>query len=299
MPNSKKPPGSGYGVSEPRGPARTDLTYNSYLKVPDLLALQKQLSEPAHHDEMLFIVIHQAYELWFKLILLELENSIRYMKERKVLRANHFVKRVVEILKVLVQQIHILETMTPMEFLGFRDHLMPASGFQSLQFREIEFLAGLKEERYLQFFKDQPAYLERLKARLAGESMPAVFLDLLAAEGFDLPKDAQAKIDGGDERTRDAVMEALRELYEHPDRELPLYLLAESLVDLDELLAFWREHHVRVVERIIGFKKGTGGSSGVSYLKSTLDRKCFPLLWEVRSHLRLPASPGAPAPDLP
>ena len=135
---------------------RSDLTYNEYLKVPELLALQHPQSEPAHHDEMLFIIIHQAYELWFKLIMHEVEHAIGFMSRKEVLRAHHFVNRVVQILKVLVQQIHILETMTPVEFLQFRDRLMPASGFQSSQFREFEFAAGLKDESYLKFFREKP-----------------------------------------------------------------------------------------------------------------------------------------------
>ncbi|HTL11006.1 MAG TPA: tryptophan 2,3-dioxygenase family protein [Bdellovibrionota bacterium] len=270
---------------DPVGPKRTDLTYNSYLQVPQLLSLQKLQSDPPHNDEMLFIIIHQAYELWFKLILLELQNAMRFMGEKRVLRAHHFVRRTVEIFKVLVQQIHILETMTPQEFLGFRDHLMPASGFQSLQFREVEFLCGLKNERYLAFFKDQPEYLSRLKERLSGPDLNDSFLRLLHDLDYGVPAGAAAKIAAGDEKTTEQALTALRSIYEEPEQELPLYLLAESLVDLDEGLALWREHHVRVVERIIGFKRGTGGSSGVSYLKTTVEKKCFPLLWDVRSHL--------------
>ncbi|MCC7442809.1 MAG: hypothetical protein IT285_14335 [Bdellovibrionales bacterium] len=270
---------------DPRGPRPTELTYNSYLMVPELLELQRPQSNPVHNDEMLFIIIHQAYELWFKLVLQELKNALECMKQKRVLRAQHFVKRTVEIFKVLVQQIHILETMTPQEFLGFRDKLMPASGFQSLQFREVEFLCGLKEERYLTFFKDRPEYLERLKARLAGEDLASVFLEMLHAMDYDVPQGAKALLLKGDEAAKGKVLDALRSIYEEPETELPLYLLAELLMDLDEGLMLWREHHVRVVERVIGFKHGTGGSSGVSYLKTTVDKKAFPWLWEVRTHL--------------
>lgn len=264
---------------------RDDLTYNSYLMVPELLKLQVPQSEPAHHDELLFIVIHQAYELWFKLILSEIEVSMKYMRELKVLRAQHFLKRVTEILKLLVQQIHILETMSPVEFLEFRDRLMPASGFQSTQFREIEFVAGLKDERYLSFFKNRPEMLAILKARLDGPDLRDAYYELLKGLGFAVPAEASALERKDDSSVKAAILAAIKPIYQHPDDHLPLYLLSESLIEFDQYLALWREHHVRVVERVIGFKRGSGGSSGVEYLRSTTSKKCFPLLWEVRTHL--------------
>lgn len=273
---------------------QSDLTYNDYLKISDLLKLQVPQSEPAHHDELLFIIIHQAYELWFKLILHEMENSIRYMKERKILRAHHFMKRVNEIMKLLVQQIHILETMTPAEFLGFRDRLMPASGFQSIQFREVEFLAGLKDENYYAHFKNRPEFVEILKRRASQPDLRTAYYDLLHALGSELgdrrsavkgpamPANAAALEAKGEKK---AILEAIRPIYQDQENHLPLYLLSEALVDFDQYFALWREHHVRVVERIIGFKRGTGGSSGAEYLESTTKKKLFPLLWEVRTHL--------------
>jgi tryptophan 2,3-dioxygenase len=269
-----------------------DLTYNSYLKVGELLTLQRPLSEPAHHDEMLFIIIHQAYELWFKLIIFELENAIRYMSESKVLRAHHFLRRVVEIQKLLVNQIHILETMTPIEFLGFRDHINPASGFQSLQFREMEFIAGLKDETFFEHFEDK-AVLASLKARLEGPDLWSSFQRLLGTLGFDVPE-ATVRPKGAQGEERDRLLAALNEIYAHPDNHLEVYMLAEALVDFDTQLALWRFHHVNVVERVIGFKKGTGGSSGAQYLRSTIDKKCFPLLWEVRTHLGGPSEQTNP-----
>ncbi|MGE0614346.1 MAG: tryptophan 2,3-dioxygenase [Bacteriovoracia bacterium] len=273
----------------PKTLGKNDLTYNAYLKVPDLLALQQPLSKPAHHDEMLFIVIHQTYELWFKLVLHEMENSIRYMNEGKVLRAHHFVKRVVEILRLLVPQIHILETMTPLEFLEFRDSLGPASGFQSIQYREIEFLAGMKNENYFKSFQNQPEYLARLKQRMAEPDLRHSFFTTLGKQGFDVGTAAQA-VDPMSEADHEKVMVALTKIYSEPDNMLPIYLLCEALVEFDEYLSLWREHHVRVVERIIGFKMGTGGSAGVNYLRSQTVKKCFPQLWEVRS--RLSKQPG-------
>lgn len=272
-----------YGEDLPKVPNANELTYGTYLKVPELLNLQKPVSDPAHHDEMLFIVIHQAYEVWFKLILHELENSIHYMESGKVLRAQHFLKRVNEIFRVLVPQIHILETMTPFEFLGFRERLNPASGFQSAQFREVEFIAGAKDPRYLKFFVNQPHELSKLEKRMKGKDLRGAFYDLLSKLGYEVPKGIDSA--ESEERNRDAILKALVKIYQNPEAELPIYLLSEALVDLDANLGLWREHHVRVVERIIGNKQGTGGSSGVNYLKQTTQKKCFPLLWEVRTCL--------------
>ena len=255
-------------MNEPSVYSGSDLTYNSYLKVPELLALQQPQSEPAHHDEMLFIIIHQAYELWFKLILHEIDSTMAAMVAGDPLRAHHFVKRIVEILRVLVQQIHILETMAPVDFLEFRDRVMPASGFQSLQFREVEFLCGLKDERYFGYFKNRPEMLETLKRRYEEPSLIDVFDGLMKKLAFE-----------------GATLAALKSVYQEPSFHLPLYLLCESLVDFDQYLGLWREHHVRVVERVIGFKRGTGGSSGVEYLKSTTGKKAFQILWDVRSEL--------------
>lgn len=265
-------------TKQPTAYGKTDLSYNDYLKVEELTALQMPLSKPAHHDELLFIIIHQAYELWFKLIIHELESAMEHMAKKEVLRAHHFVKRVVEIQKVLIQQIHILETMTPVEFLQFRENLMPASGFQSLQHREIEFMCGMKEERYFQFFQSRPDVIARLRARFDAPDLSSSFLTLANALGYTVPV-----IDTQEDRA--AILEGLKTIYQYPSRDLPLYLLAESLVDLDQGLALWREHHVRMVERVIGFKKGTGGSSGVEYLRSQGAKKAFPYLWEVRGLL--------------
>jgi tryptophan 2,3-dioxygenase len=322
--SNNPPPGCPYHISPDAGAAgekpgnpnvygQSDLTYNDYLKVSDLLQLQVPQSEPPHHDELLFIVIHQAYELWFKLILHEMQNSIRYMREKNVLRAHHFIKRICEIMKLLVQQIHILETMTPAEFLQFRDRLMPASGFQSIQYREIEFLAGLKDESYLAHFKNRPEFLKILKDRLVQPDLKSAYYELLHNLGEQLgdrrgtiergnekgaklmPKDAaaleyrikfDAKMDPKEiETAKMSIINAILPIYQHQERHLALYLLSESLVEFDEYFSLWREHHVRVVERVIGFKQGTGGSSGVGYLRSTTTKKIFPLLWEVRTYL--------------
>jgi tryptophan 2,3-dioxygenase len=177
--------------------------------------------------------------------------------------------------------------MTPVEVLEFRDRIAPASGFQSIQFRELEFTAGLKEERYLKFFENRPDLSARLQARLNGPDLRSAYYDLLIQLGYKIPRGASELERKGDEGAREQILSAILPIYRDPDHNLPLYLLTESLVEFDQNLALWREHHVRVVERVIGFKRGTGGSSGVEYLQSTTSKKCFPYLWEVRTRLSL------------
>ncbi len=261
------------------------LTYSKYLKVSELLELQHLLSQPPHHDEMLFIVIHQTYELWFKLILHELEKAIQLMQKQKVLQARHFVQRTVVIMRLLVDQIHILETMTAADFLQFRDRLKPASGFQSAQFREIEFLAGLKDKRYLRYFKDHPEQLVALERRYQEPDVRTTFYGMLREMGYDIPADVSVKELEGDPAAEERLLNALCQIYADPIDQMQLYLLAESLIDLDQNLSLWRTHHVYVVERIIGYKQGTGGSSGVAYLQSTTGKRCFPYLWKIRTQL--------------
>lgn len=253
---------------------QTDLTYNGYLKVPELLSLQHILSSPPHHDELLFIIIHQTYELWFRQILHEMESAQASLEKDSVGAAHHQLVRIVAIMRVLVQQIHILETMKPQDFLKFRDRLNPASGFQSLQFRELEFLAGARDERYLEHFKNFPEILEKLKGRLAQRSLWTSYSEMV---------ERVCKQD-----LRPALLQLYQSSQNSSDdaKSLPLYLLTEAMLEIDQQLGLWREHHVRVVERIIGHKVGTGGSSGVGYLKTTTSKKCFPLLWEIRTEIQ-------------
>lgn len=271
---------SSFGSTEPDA-----LTYGAYLKIPELLRLQHPLSDPAHHDEMLFIIIHQAYELWFKLNLHELDTAIELMREQRLLKAHHFVTRVVEVMKLLVRQIHILETMTPADFLQFRDNLHPASGFQSVQFREIEFAVGLKDERYLRMFKNHPKEYQQLQARFERQDLRSVYYEMLREMGFDIPDDVSYGALEDDDAARDQLIDTLSEIYQDPYSHMKLYLLTESIMDLDMQLGLWRDHHVRVVSRIIGDKPGTGGSSGVAYLKSTTHKRAFPYLWQIRTIL--------------
>jgi len=255
------------------------LSYNKYLRVQDLINLQDCLSDPAHHDELLFITVHQAYELWFKQILHELDVAIQFMEEDRVPAATRALKRVVDIEKLLVNQIHILESMTPISFLAFRDQLNPASGFQSMQFREIEFSSGLKDKNILREFSTDEFAHERLQARMAQPSLADCFYRVLQRRGLDAPFSENQKTDY-EKRTR-AVLEVLT----HFEERYEEFQLAESLLEHDEYFSLWRSHHIKMVERMVGAKRGTGGSEGIGYLKTTLDKKFFPELWEARTYL--------------
>jgi tryptophan 2,3-dioxygenase len=258
------------------------LSYNKYLRVQDLIALQDCLSDPAHHDELLFITVHQAYELWFKQILHELDAAIKLMSKDRLPAAARALQRVVEIEKLLVTQIHILETMTPISFLGFRDQLNPASGFQSMQFREIEFTSGLKDKSILNEFRSDSFASVRLQQRFDSTSLSEAFFGLLERRGLMTPSlvaTSQPK-KAYEDRTH-AVLEILT----HFEDRYEEFVLAEALLEHDEYFSLWRSHHIKMVERMVGAKRGTGGSEGIGYLKTTLDKKFFPELWEARTYL--------------
>ena len=270
----------------PRGENDERLTYGGYLKVRELMALQGLLSDPPQHDETLFIIIHQVYELWFKQLLHELDTIVARLDNDETLAAHRLLRRCVEIERVLLSQVGILETMTPMDFLAFRDHLRPASGFQSSQFREIEIVSGLKDRRYLKNYKPGSEEYACVAARLERPSLGEAFYDLLRRRGFDLPTGAA---DGPADDERDVALERrIRELiriYRDADQHYDLFLLAESLIEYDEMFTLWRLRHVKMVERMIGGKTGTGGSEGAAYLMKTVERRFFPELWELRNHL--------------
>jgi tryptophan 2,3-dioxygenase len=249
------------------------LTYGGYLAVPDLLSLQHRRSDPEVHDELLFIVVHQAYELWFKQLIFELESIRDRMIEGDAERARHYLTRVAAIERVLIEHIEVLETMTPQDFLEFRSLLTPASGFQSAQFREVEFLSGLKDRRYLRELAATPEELGRLSRRLDEPTVWEGFVALVETHGLPMPED--------DDHTR---MASLLRIAREPGLA-DLFAVSEGLLDHDEAFARWRSLHVLMVERQIGAKPGTGGSAGVEYLRSTLDKRFFPELWGLRSHL--------------
>jgi tryptophan 2,3-dioxygenase len=269
---------SDYGKKAP-------LSYNKYLRVPELIGLQTCLSSPAQHDELLFITVHQAYELWFKQILHEIDAAISLMRTERITEATAALRRVVEIEKLLVMQIHILETMSPLRFLGFRDELNPASGFQSMQFREIEFSSGLKDERILAEFKRDEFAHQRLLTRMNSPSLSDAFFALLRRCGLDTPA-TESPRDSEERRTHYGKRQrAIVELMTHSEEFYKEYQLAEALIDHDEYFSLWRSHHIKMVERMVGAKPGTGGSEGVGYLQKTLHKKFFPELWEARTFL--------------
>ncbi|HVF54370.1 MAG TPA: tryptophan 2,3-dioxygenase family protein [Actinomycetota bacterium] len=262
-------------VRPPRfGEADGKLSYGTYLKVPELLSLQELESDPPAHDELLFIIVHQVYELWFKQLLFELTAVRDSFFNDEVGKSIHYLARVNTIERVVVDQIPVLETMSPQDFLEFRTHLAPASGFQSVQFREIEFLSGSKDEAYLERLSMTPEELARLKARLEEPSVWDGFCSLLGAHGLEMPADDP-----------DARRESLLTMARDRDRFAQLWFVAESLVTHDQLFALWRGRHVLMVERQIGTKMGTGGSTGAPYLRTTLDKRFYPELWELRSFL--------------
>ena len=237
------------------------LSYGSYLKIAELLDLQHGLSD--EHDELLFIVAHQVYELWFKMVLDELEATRNRIDSDDIFFARHHLRRVHVVERLLIEQIEVLETMSPQDFLAFRSQLAPASGFQSVQFREIEFLSGLKEPKYMERIEGSPDEMSRLKRRLAEPSLADAFHGLVERRGSP------------------SLLEIFRDRARYGD----LFDLCEALLDHDEAFAHWRARHVLMVERQIGSKTGTGGSSGAQYLRSTLGKRFYPELWEVRSQL--------------
>jgi tryptophan 2,3-dioxygenase len=244
------------------------------LKLDELLNLQELLSEPPAHDELLFIVVHQVYELWFKELLFELESIRDLLQAPDPHAARHLLDRVHTIEKVAIEQVGVLESMSPQDFLEFRTNLAPASGFQSVQFREIEFLSGLKDPRYLNRLAAGAAERERLERRLAEPTVWDAFCRLLVDRGLPMPEaDAEAR--------RASLLTMARDR----DRYVDEFYLSESLLTYDELFAIWRQRHVLMVERQIGSKTGTGGSTGASYLRTTLDKRFYPELWDLRSYL--------------
>lgn len=258
------------------------LTYASYLKVDELLALQQPRSDGPEHDELLFIVIHQVYELWFKELLHELDRVRELLAAGDLHRGQHTFRRVLSILKVMVAQLDILETMNPLEFLSFRARLDAASGFQSDQFRQLEFVLGLKASAAVRRFAGQDRARRALEARYREPTLWDSLLHYLAGEGYAVPA-ALLERDVTEPVTPSAALqEILIAVYRGDPKNAEL---CERFVDLDEGMQEWRYRHVTMVERTIGTKPGTGGSAGTGYLRTTLFKPVFPDLWEIRSRL--------------
>jgi tryptophan 2,3-dioxygenase len=257
------------------------LTYASYLKLDALLGLQESRSTPPEHDEMLFIVIHQVYELWFKEMLHEVAKLEADFSTGDTFGAIHTFKRLRTIMKTLVGQLDILETMTPMSFSAFRDRLDTASGFQSYQFRELEFALGLKRPEMLRFAAN-PRARSVLEARLHARSLIDHFYDFLEHNGVAIPAELRT---APTDRAHDPNAEVQRGLLQLYKTRPELGILFESMTDLDEGFQEWKYRHVKLVERTIGNKKGTGGSLGVEFLKQSLFKPIFPDLWAIRHEL--------------
>lgn len=255
------------------GEQGAQLTYGSYLRLPQLLDSQHLESNPPAHDELLFITIHQVYELWFKQLLHEATTARDAMVSGELWWAQHLLARMHVIERVLVQQVDVLETMTPQDFLHFRQQLAPASGFQSVQFRELEFVSGAQDPSYVERFKGITAQEQaRLQSRLDEPTLWDGFV--AAVRGAGLPAD-----------TDEELLDSLRTAAHDRSRHSAVWALAEALLQHDELAASWRARHVVMVERMIGSKSGTGGSSGSTYLRSRLPVRYYPLLWDLRSTL--------------
>ena len=258
------------------------ITYPSYLKLEELLSLQQPISDGPEHDETLFIIIHQVYELWFKELLHEIDYLKTLLERRDTPRALHTLKRVLTILKVVVAQIDVLETMTPLEFLSFRERLESGSGFQSFQFRELEFVLGMKNAAALERYDKGSDARRRLQRRLVEPTLWDSFLRFLSGSGYSVPpaqleRDVRASV-----QPEPDLRPVLIDVYR---RDSTVASLCERLVDLDEGFQEWRYRHVKMVQRTIGTKHGTGGSQGAEYLMTTLNKPFFPDLWAIRTEL--------------
>lgn len=263
----------------------SDLDYKSYLKLDELLKLQQPLAEPPSHDESLFIIIHQVFELWFKLLLHEIGKIFEMLDQGDLIESERLTRRLTSILRLFIPKLSVLETMLPSDFIQFRDRLHPASGFQSVQFREIEFAGGLKDRKYLGMFKGDAAATARLQKRIGEPSFWDHFVALLGRLGYSV---------GSEESQRRAIVSIYKS-----DGNHALRALCEAMIEYDEMFSLWREHHIRMVQRMIGSKPGTGqqlvesaygktspmGSIGVEYLAQTLNKKFFPVLWAARTEM--------------
>ena len=261
------------------------MTYSRYLGLEDLLSAQRPLSNPVHHDEMLFIVIHQATELWLKLMIHEIRAANAAVRAGDLATSFKILARVKHVMALLIHQWDVLATLTPSEYTQFRDVLGSGSGFQSVQYRVVEFLLGNKDDRMLRVHAHDEHATSELNRALDEPSVYDVFLKHLAGKGFDVPREVLERSVRDAHTPHEGIVEVFRQIYANPDQHWEAYEMAEKLVDVGEQFSLWRFRHMKVVERIIGYKTGTGGSSGVSFLRKMIDHRFFPELWTVRTHL--------------
>ncbi len=262
------------------------MTYGGYLQLDTLLAAQKPLSEPTHHDEMLFIIQHQTTELWLKLVLHELRAALESIRRDELEPCFKILARIKHIQTQLTSQWSVLATLTPSEYGEFRHVLGPSSGFQSVQYRLVEYLLGNKDARMLVVHRHKPEDHAALEAALHTPSLYDEFLRHLARRGLPIPAHVLER-DVTLPHTADAeVLAVFKQIYESPSQWWDAYEMAEKLVDIDEQFSIWRFRHMKVVQRVIGLKRGTGGTSGVNYLKLAIEHVFFPELWDVRTELK-------------
>ena len=267
------------------------MTYGGYLRLDQLLAAQQPASQPPHHDEMLFILQHQVSELWMKLVIHEMGAALVYLREDRVGRCQKTLARCKQVLRQLTEQWSVLETLTPSEYMEFRDTLGTSSGFQSLQYRTIEFLMGNKNAAMLKVFAHDPQGQAGLQAVLDAPSLYAEFLAYLSRFGHAVPPRHLQRDWSVPHVSDPELLPVFENIYENTDKYWREYALCEDLVDLESQFQLWRFRHMRTVMRIIGFKRGTGGSSGVGFLKQALELTFFPELFEVRTMIG-PGYPG-------
>jgi len=261
------------------------MTYTGYLHLDKLLSAQETLSNPPHHDEMLFIIQHQTSELWLKLVIHEMKAATALIRDDKLDGSFKILSRVKHIQAQLLHQWDVLATLTPSEYTQFRDVLGSSSGFQSVQYRLVEFLMGNKDKRMIEMHRHDPAAVAALEETIHTPSIYDEFIRHLDRRGFAIPDEVLKRDVTTPHLSNPAVLEAIKAVYQHPEEYWDTYELAEKLVDVEEQFSFWRFRHMKVVERIIGYKMGTGGSSGVNFLRKMIDHRFFPELWEVRTHL--------------
>ncbi|MFG2792845.1 tryptophan 2,3-dioxygenase [Streptomyces sp. NPDC048419] len=260
-------------------------TYGGYLRLDRLLSAQQPLSDPPHHDELLFIIQHQTSELWFKLVIHELREAMRRLAADELRPALKSLARIKHIQRQLVDQWAVLETLTPSEYAEFRGTLGQASGFQSAQYRVVEFLLGNKNARMTEVFAHDPQAREALREALELPTLYEEFLRHLARAGHPVPDDLLQRDVTRAHAFHDGLLPVLKEIYDHPEEHWEAYETCEALADIEENFQLWRFRHLKVVTRVIGFKRGTGGSSGVAFLKAALDLTFFPELLAVRTEI--------------
>jgi tryptophan 2,3-dioxygenase len=261
------------------------MTYTEFLRLDKLLDAQEIHSDPPHHDEMLFIIQHQTSELWLKLIIHEMREAVGYIKADRLAPSFKILARIKHIQAQLLHQWDVLATLTPSEYTQFRYALGTGSGFQSVQYRVVEFLMGNKDAKMIPVHKHDPGATEVLTETLNTPSIYDEFIRLLARRGMPIPQSVLDRDITTAHQSDPGVLDVFKTIYTHPKEYWDAYEMAEKLVDIEEMFAQWRYRHMKVVERVIGFKTGTGGSSGVPFLRKMIDHRFFPELWEVRTHL--------------